>query len=308
MRNKVVRRLAMGMAAVLTAGALLAGCGSTEEGSTQNTAETTETESTEETDSASSDSAAAADDTEEAEDTAAVTAEDIGTVEISWLLDMGPENSIYPEYEDSPAVKYWQNMTWTTADGTMTGTVDVDFMTPPAGAEQDNFNTLLATGEYPEVMAMAYASENTQSLYEQGIAIDLTEYVEKYMPNYMAWMEENPSYAAQMRNDGKILMLYTVCDGPKDAWAGFMYRRDWIVKYGKDADGNSFEGGYVDEEKETWEDNVVFPSGNTDPLYISDWEWMFEIFEKALEEEGIEDGYASAEEEPKKHVISVNRV
>ena len=36
---------------------------------------------------------------------------------------------------------------------------------------------------------------------------------------------------------------------------------------------------------------MVFPSGGTDPVYISDWEWMLKIFKKAIEEQGIEDGY-----------------
>ncbi len=36
---------------------------------------------------------------------------------------------------------------------------------------------------------------------------------------------------------------------------------------------------------------MVFPSGGSDPVYISDWEWMFGIFETAMEDMGIDDGY-----------------
>lgn len=43
---------------------------------------------------------------------------------------------------------------------------------------------------------------------------------------------------------------------------------------------------------DSWVDNVVFPSGSSDPLYISDWQWMFEIYETAMQEEGVtSDGY-----------------
>lgn len=38
----------------------------------------------------------------------------------------------------------------------------------------------------------------------------------------------------------------------------------------------------------------MFPSGGDEPIYISDWEWMFEIFAKALAGEGISDGYCYA--------------
>lgn len=41
---------------------------------------------------------------------------------------------------------------------------------------------------------------------------------------------------------------------------------------------------------DSWVDDVVFPSGGTDPLYISDWQWMFNIFETAMEEEGVPAG------------------
>ena len=33
---------------------------------------------------------------------------------------------------------------------------------------------------------------------------------------------------------------------------------------------------------DSWVDDVVFPSGGDTPVYISDWEWMFEIYEKAF--------------------------
>jgi hypothetical protein len=35
----------------------------------------------------------------------------------------------------------------------------------------------------------------------------------------------------------------------------------------------------------------VFPNGTSDPIYVSDWEWMFEIFTRAMEDLCIKDGY-----------------
>ena len=68
-----------------------------------------------------------------------------------------------------------------------------------------------------------------------------------------------------------------------------MYRRDWLVNYGTNPQtGEAFSGEWKDGE---WTDNVVFPSGGTDPVYISDWEWMFDIFETALQMQGMTDGY-----------------
>lgn len=217
--------------------------------------------------------------------------DDPESLNFTWLLDDGVESIYYESYNDNPVVKYWQNMEWD-ADGDGTGKkISVTFNAPPAGAQSDNFNTLLGTGEYPEIIAMSYSSQNAQSLYEDNIVLDLTEYVEKYMPNYKAWIEEHPDKAAYMTNDGKYLMLYTVADVPEEPWGGFMYRRDWLVKYGKNPDtGASFTGGW-NADKTEWTDDVVFPSGGSDPVYISDWEWMLGILNDALAGEGITDGY-----------------
>ncbi|MDO5422402.1 MAG: hypothetical protein Q4F41_01590 [Eubacteriales bacterium] len=210
----------------------------------------------------------------------------------TWLLDDGVESIYYDSYDENPVAKYWQSMEWD-ADGDGAGEkIAITYQVPPAGAQGDNFNTLLGTGELPEIVSMSYSSQNAQSLYEDGVILDLTEYVEKYMPNYLAWMEEHPEKAASMTNDGKYLMLYNVADVPEDPWGGYMYRRDWLVQYGTNPEtGEAFTGGW-NEDKTEWTDNVVFPSGGSDPVYISDWEWMLGILNEAIEREGIEGGYA----------------
>ena len=42
---------------------------------------------------------------------------------------------------------------------------------------------------------------------------------------------------------------------------------------------------------------IIFPSGKSDPYTISDWEWMFEAFKKAIDERGFSgdtDAYATS--------------
>lgn len=87
--------------------------------------------------------------------------------------------------------------------------------------------------------------------------------------------------------------LNTLLDKPEPIFQGYQYRRDWIVKYGTNpTSGAPFTGGYTDaNDPDSWEDDVVFPSGGSDPVYISDWEWMFEIFTKAQADLGITDSY-----------------
>ena len=288
MMAKEVKRMAALLCTAAMTLSLVTGCGGSGQQNTEDVSrEETQTAADTAEDTASSEAPqdTASGDTAAAEDMPAET------IDYTWLLSYSLDSVYAEHYEDLPVARYWMDMVWD-VDGAKQK-VNVSFAMPPAGSEQDNFNTLIATGEYPDVISMDYASQTAAALYDEGIVLDLTEYVEKYMPNYTAWMNEHPDVAGQMKNDGKILQLYRVNDIMGRQWGGFMYRRDWVVKYGTNPDtGDAFTGGYTDDTKTEWKDDVVFPSGGGDPLYISDWEWMFEIFEKALEEEGIEDGYA----------------
>ena len=208
------------------------------------------------------------------------------------------DSSYYNDYRDNPGVNYLLTKTW----GPENKTMDIGFVIPVSGAERDSFNTLISTGEYPELMDLLGYAGTVTDLYNEGIALDITEYVEKYMPNYVAYLDAHPDLKATAMNvvngEKKYLGIYGYADGLGDMWGGYEYRRDWIIKYGKNpVDGSAFSGAYTVTKEDgtpdvdTWEDNVVFPSGGPDPIYISDWEWMLDIFQTALEDQGITDGY-----------------
>lgn len=117
------------------------------------------------------------------------------------------------------------------------------------------------------------------------------------MPNYTAYLEAHPEMKSwaltNIDGEEKYLHVMSFNEDYGYTYCGYQYRRDWIVKYGTNpVTGAAFTGGYTDpSDPDSWEDDVVFPSGGTDPVYISDWEWMFEIFEKAYADLGIDDSY-----------------
>ena len=216
----------------------------------------------------------------------------------SWWLFSGADSSYYPSYNDNPAIQFLNTKTW----GPDNKKINLDFIVPVSGQEKDNTVTLISTGEYPDIMDLSAYPGTITELYNDGIALDITEYVEKYMPNYLAYLDAHPDLKATAMNvvngEKKYLGLYNYEDAPGFMWGGFMYRRDWIVKYGKNpSDGSAFSGSYTltkedgTPDKDSWQDNVVFPSGGSEPIYISDWEWMMGIFQTAITEQGITDGY-----------------
>lgn len=207
----------------------------------------------------------------------------------SYWISQG-EDGYYSDYSSNPAINYMiKCKKWGTNKDK---TVKFNFTAPPAGSAQNSFNTMVGTGDLSDIMDATYV-ESIADMYNNGQLLDLTSYVENDMPNYKAWLAAHPDYAKTATNningEKKYLQLYSYHDAVDPVW-GYQYRRDWLVKYGVNPKTNaSFTGGWDTDGK--WNDDVIFPSGGADPLYISDWEWMFGIFDKARAGEGITDGY-----------------
>jgi len=194
-------------------------------------------------------------------------------------------------YDDNPAVRYLETMQFNGKN------IDLKFSVPISGSERDNFNTLLMTEDYCKVFDMSYCTSSPEELVNDGIIWDLTPYMKEYMPHYMEIIENDPSLAPYVYNivngEKKVLSLYSITYEILGNFMGLNYRRDWVAKYGKNPfTGAAFTYGYTDPaDYNTYYDDVVFPNGTSDPIYVSDWEWMFGIFEKAIADLGITDGY-----------------
>lgn len=254
---------------------------------------------------------------------------DTGDVsEFSYWMAVSESSEYYLDYNENPVMKYvTQNKTFKNQEGN-DAKVSFAIQHPPVGKEVDNLNTLISTGSYTDIVDTTYGTgDDLADMYKEGLVLDLTEYVENNMPNYKAFVDAHPEIDFTKNVDGeeKYLDIKTVSDifDANSLFAGFSYRRDWIVKYGVnpetlydpmsgepakdnpnagkpfsgyfslDNEGNEVKHDTLQEntDGESWVDDVVFPSGNYHPIYISDWEWMFDIFQKAIDEQAIEDGY-----------------
>lgn len=307
-----------------------------------------------------------------------------GPNQFEWWLASQHLMSFYTDYDDNPVVRYIEDYkTFENQDGEQQA-IDFDYMSPTSQGAETDFATLISTGDFPELMDLSVYTGSSVDLYKQGIAMDITDYVEQYMPNYMAWLNEpgHEYYKSLVYQDidgeKRIVRLISFNDevNHEQVYCGYLYRRDWLLKYGSqpqyiyeyeeidyekgvstdpdvvyengrivdgqatlklDSNGdpvtrlnpnyvagtdNYFSGSYTlkpdkvtelseaekaatfdsatrtpiyDETKvsgDSWVDNVVFPSGYSDPVYLSDWEWMLGIFQTAIEDlEGKVSGY-----------------
>ncbi len=233
------------------------------------------------------------------------------------MLIVANEDPIYySDYSQNPVVL------WTTTQKEYLGEkINIEWAALVTGSEKDQFNTMISTGEYYDFMPLSYTSYSASALYDMGIALDLTELVEEYMPNYKHFIDTNEeankvAYTVDEEGNKRILQLWSATIEPTDNFEGNIYRRDWILKYGTNPKtGEPFTGGYTSKKEDgsydalSWTDDIVFPSwysdseyvtaykerhpdwDGTDPIFISDWEWMLEIFDKAREDLGITNGY-----------------
>ena len=254
-----------------------------------------------------------------------------------WIFTSDNAGGYYQDYDDNPTIQWINQQYWDVENGGL-GTeengqqINLTFQTPVAGAEEDNFNTMMSTGEYPEILDLTIA-DPPETLYNEGILMDITEYVEKYMPNYLAALERYPEmkqHARSVDKDGNVHYYHIAgySNGKGDAWGGYLYRRDWIVEYAEpteyiwdwdsayvqenghpavtpladaqaagnlegwkknDLYGTKFTSSDGDDPANTYTDNVIFPSGKEYPYTISDWEWMMEAFQKAIDDKGFSD-------------------
>ena len=258
------------------------------------------------------------------------TGDGIRTEEFSYWLSVGESSLYYTQYQDNPVMQYiFNTMTFPNSDGGESR-ISINFETPPSGREVDTYNLMISTDSLLDIMCMNFGMP-VADMYEAGQLLDLTYYVENHMPNYKAFLDANPDllpFATTLVNgERKFLHIPGALDEPNifDQFCGICYRRDWIIKYGTppaelwsldagnnkvyrpnpdadipfsfyyslDVDGNSIQATEMGSNvnPDSWVDNIIFPSGNPDPIYISDWEWMMEIFARAIDDQGIDDGY-----------------
>lgn len=222
----------------------------------------------------------------------------------------------YEEYGQNPVINYIEN--YMEFNGQH---IDLEFAAAPTSGAQDVLNTLFSTGDTTEIMDSTMATMSHPQMYEDGLILDLTDYILEYCPHYVEYMNTHPDAKRSAvtyydrDGDGELEECYfcieIVNTGTSQEFEGYLYRRDWILKYGVHPEGSAkagqpFSGGY--DANGVWSDDITFPSYYTEvgkvykenidpdwdgtvPVFISDWEWMFEIFTKAQADLGITDGY-----------------
>ena len=119
--------------------------------------------------------------------------------------------------------------------------VNLEFVHPSVGAEQEGFSTMLASGEYPDMIFEGYVENyyagGLAMAYEDGLVYDYTELVSpETTPNYWAYVMDDPYLAKNAVDDfGRNVHLGSQVSGSEEIctcmW-GLMIRQDLLDEAG----------------------------------------------------------------------------
>lgn len=110
-----------------------------------------------------------------------------------------------------------------------------------AGSEAaEKFSLMIASGEYPDIIrgAEAYYTGGLTKMVDDGVSVELTDLVDKYMPNYSGLRNANEKLLRDtMSDDGKIVSLYSIASKTGEVkgervWGGPSIRKDWLDETG----------------------------------------------------------------------------
>ena len=107
---------------------------------------------------------------------------------------------------------------------------------------EEKFSLMIASGDYPDIIMNAdkYYSGGVSAMCDDGVSVDLTDYIEKYMPNYWSLINSNDRVIKDvMTDDQRMVSVYTLASqngelAGEKPYGGIVCRRDWLEEMGLD--------------------------------------------------------------------------
>lgn len=141
----------------------------------------------------------------------------------SWFELPGLNSPYVTNASEIPAIQELQKVTG----------VKFNFIHPTSGQAKENFNLLIAGGEVPDIMYLSMYAGGDMIAVEDGIYADLTDYVEKYMPNYWKLFSSDDEFRKlSTTEDGRIIAIYDYKDMVEPFWWRTQFRADLLEEFG----------------------------------------------------------------------------
>ncbi|WP_235886191.1 type 2 periplasmic-binding domain-containing protein [Paenibacillus cymbidii] len=114
--------------------------------------------------------------------------------------------------------------------------IHVDFKHPASGQETNQFNLMMSSGDYPDVIEWNWAAYpgGGRAALDSGAIVKLNDYIDKYAPNLKKLLTDNPDIRKQISTDnGDIYSFPFLRNAPTlQTYFGLGIRKDWLDKLG----------------------------------------------------------------------------
>jgi putative aldouronate transport system substrate-binding protein len=112
--------------------------------------------------------------------------------------------------------------------------VHINWIHPAAGQETEHFNLTIASGQYPDLIFNPGRYQGgIEKGIEDGVFLQLNDYIDKYAPNYQALRKGNSQGLRESVGDsGKIGAIFALLRQENLSWWGPVIRKDWLDETG----------------------------------------------------------------------------
>jgi putative aldouronate transport system substrate-binding protein len=114
--------------------------------------------------------------------------------------------------------------------------VKINFIHPPAGAASEQFNLILASGEFPDIMERNWTgySGGPEKAIDDGIILRLNDSFDRDCPNLATYLKANPDIDRMVKTDNASYYMFPFVRGDPglNIARGHMIRQDWLDDLG----------------------------------------------------------------------------
>lgn len=114
--------------------------------------------------------------------------------------------------------------------------VHIEWIHPTAGQEQESFNLMISSGDYPDMIIEynAYSAGLDQGI-EDGVFLRLNELIDQFAPHYAELRARNGDVTrGTITDSGNLGGMYSVNTPIQGPWYGPAVRKDWLDELGLD--------------------------------------------------------------------------
>lgn len=137
--------------------------------------------------------------------------------------------------------------------------IHFDFVAANGAAEQDNFNLMIAAGDYTDILSsMEFYNTGLEGAVEEGIVMDLADILPEKCPTYWSYLSSNTTTLMRGYTDsGYMPAIMVLTPEVGQEVVGPVLRQDWLDAFGMEMP-KTYDELYTYIEKANQEYGAVF--------------------------------------------------